>query len=402
MVNSITKLENEMIISITKGEREARLQKVRSAMKANNYVAMLFVADSHLGKKGSLRYLFDNHLIHRFGYGLILKDSQHIVLPSGLHSGTDRRVPDAIFPADHEILEIARLLASANVTEGKLGVVGLNNTMKIEDYNYIRQELPNLQLEDATIVFEEIRTIKSKVEIEGVKEANRIIEKGFDKIIETIRTGMTEEEAVSVAYQVTHELGAKDDLFLCLSSENPGEVEPYFLNPRPRMINHGDYLIVSLEITGPSGHWVEHSRMFSFGKKNEEMEKLASVVKEGLEMAEKEMKPGVSAVEIQEKLEAIAASHGYKCGHLTGHSIGLDVIERPLIAKPSDINFIGVEVPTDNDKLRVLEEGMVISYHPQIIHPNNVQSAYMSDIFVITENGAERLSTRDHNVIHIE
>lgn len=391
-----------MIISITETERETRLQKVREAIKAKGYQAMLFVADSHLGKKGSLRYLFDNHLIHRFGYGLVLEDEQHLILPSGLHSGTDKRVPDAIFPEDHEAMELVRRLISAGITEGKIGVVNLNNTMKLEDYNYIRQELPNLELEDATITFDEIRAVKSEVELEGVREANYIIEKGFDAIIENIKVGMTEEEACSVAYEVTHRLGAKDDLFLCLSSENPGEVEPIFQNPRPRVINHGDYLIVSLEITGPSGHWVEHSRMFCFGERNAEIERLANVVKEGIELAEREMKPGLNVVDLQDKLEKLAESYGYHCGHLTGHSIGLDVIERPLIAKPKDINFVGVEVPTDNDKLRTLEEGMVISYHPQIIHPNGVQSAYMSDVFIITKNGAERLSKRSHDVIFID
>lgn len=390
-----------MIISVTKSERQERLSSVRDAMKKNGYEAMIFVADSHLGKKGSLRYLFDNHLIHRFGYGLVLQEAQYQILPSGLHWCTDRKVPDTLFPADHEVLELARRLKEANITSGTVGVVGLNNTMKLEDYRYLESEFPNVNFEDATIEFEKIRAIKSEAELEGVREANRIIEEGFDRIVESIKVGMTEEEAVSVAYQAVHALGAKDTLFLCLSSEDPAEVEPIFLNPRPRVINHGDYLIVSLEITGPTGHWVEHSRMFCFGERNEEMENLAKVVAEGLEMAEKEMKPGVRAIDIQLKLEEMAKEAGYKCGHLSGHGIGMDVIERPLVAKPLDIDFVGVEVPTDHDDATVLEEGMVISFHPQIVHPNEKQSAYMSDIFIITQAGAERVSNRNHDVIFI-
>lgn len=390
-----------MIISVTDKERQQRLSKVRDAINENDYEAMIFVADSHLGKKGSLRYLFDNHLIHRFGYGLVLKDNQYQILPSGLHWCTDRKVPDTLFPIDHEVLELARRLHESGIKDGTIGVVGLNNTMKIEDYQYLKQQFPNVHFEDATIKFEKIRAVKSESELEGVREANRIIEAGFDKIIESIKVGMTEEEAVSVAYQVVHALGAKDTLFLSLSSENPAEVEPYFLNPRPRIINQGDYLIVSLEITGPTGHWVEHSRMFCFGERNEEMEKLAKTVAKGLEMAEKEMKPGVKAIDIQLKLEELAKEDGYLCGHLSGHGIGMDVIERPLVAKPLDIEFVGVEVPTGQDDVTTLEEGMVISFHPQIVHPNQKQSAYMSDIFIITKNGAERVSKRNHEVIFI-
>lgn len=392
-----------MIITIEKSEREQRLSKVRFLIKEKGYKALLFVADSYLGKKGSLRYLFDNHLIHRYGYGLVLDDAQYQILPSGLHWCTDRRVPDTLFPKDHEVLELVRKLRQHNITYGNVGVVGLNNTIKLEDFNYLKQELPEIQWEDASVAFEEIRSIKSKEEIEGVKEANRIIEAGFDSIIERICPGMTEEEAVSVAYSTVHALGAVDTLFLTLSSDRPGEVEPFFLNPRPRTIKENDYLIVSLEITGPTGHWVEHSRMFCFGQRDEEMERMAGLVARGIEYAEKTMKPGVKVTAIQAELEKMAIEAGASCGHLTGHGIGMDVIERPFVARQTGTSFIGVEVPSEEDEqLLYLKEGMVISFHPQIVNPNMKKSAYMSDIFVITENGAERLSTRNHDVILIK
>lgn len=392
-----------MIISVEKTEREQRLGQVRLLMKEKGYNGLLFVADSYLGKKGSLRYLFDNHLIHRYGYGLIFEKDQFQILPSGLHWCTDRRVPDTLFPKDHEVLEIVRKFGEFNLEEGIIGVVGLNNTMKLEDFTFLKRELPRIQWVDASVAFEEVRSIKSHAEIEGIKEANRIIEAGFDKIIENIIPGVTEEEAVSVAYSTVHALGAKDTLFLTLSSEQPGAVEPYFLNPRPRIIKENDYLIVSLEITGPTGHWVEHSRMFCFERRDEEMERLARLVANGIEYAEQTMRPGVKVTNIQDELERMAAEAGAVCGHLTGHGIGMDVIERPFVARPNGTSFIGVEVPGEEDEqLLYLKEGMVISFHPQIMNPNKNKSAYMSDVFVITANGAERLSTRNHDVILIK
>ncbi|MFJ7640054.1 M24 family metallopeptidase [Peribacillus sp. NPDC097225] len=391
-----------MIITLEQTEREQRLQAVRDVVREKNYKGMLFVADSYLGKKGSLRYLFDNHLIHRYGFGLVLPDDQYQILPSGLHWCTDRRVPDTLFPSDHEVMEVVRRLKEHGVTTGVVGVVGLNNTMKIEDFRYLTQELPEIEWVDASVTFDEIRSIKSKPEIEGIKEANRIIEASFDAIIEHIKSGLTEEEAVSVAYSTAHALGAKDTLYLTLSSEQAGAVEPYFLNPRPKVIKDGDYLIVSLEITGPSGHWVEHSRMFCFGQRDEEMEKLAGLVAKGIQYAEVTMKPGVKVTDIQEQVEKMAQVEGYHCGHLTGHGIGMDVIERPFVARQTNTAFVGVEVPgKDDEELLYLKEGMVISFHPQIMRTDKQKSAYMSDVFVITEDGAERLSSRNHEVILI-
>lgn len=391
-----------MIISITEIERLQRLDKVRQAIIENGYSAMLFAADSYLGKKGSLRYLFDNHLIHRYGYGLVFPDGQYQILPSGLHWCTDRRVPDTVYPADHEILEVVRRFRQHGVEQGTVGVVGLNHTMKIEDYLHLQAELPNVVWKDASVLFDTIRAVKSENEIEGIIETNRIIEAGFDQIVDHIQIGMTEEEAVSVCYRTVHAMGAKDTLFLTLSSDEPGAVEPYFLNPRPKVIKQDDYLIVSLEITGPTGHWVEHSRMFRFGEADPETEKLAAVVAEGLAYAEKAMKPGVKVTDVQEGLEEIASRHGYRCGHLSGHGIGMDVIERPFVAKQSKTTFVGVEVPGKEDEsLQFLREGMVISFHPQIVHQSGKKSAYMSDVFVIRSDRAERLSKRGHEVIAI-
>lgn len=392
-----------MIVSITETEREKRLKRIREEMRSAGYKAMLFVADSYLGKKGSLRYIFDNHLIHRYGYGLVFEDGQYQILPSGLHYCTDPRVPDTIFPQDHEILEIGRQFRHHGIISGTIGVVGLNNTMKLEDFTFLKNELPGIDWVDATFEFEKVRAIKSEAEIEGIIETNRIIEAGFDSIVERIKPGMTEEEAVSYAYQAVHALGAKDTLFLTLSSSKSGAVEPVFLNPRPRVIRDKDYLIVSLEITGPTGHWVEHSRMFCFGERDEEMERLASIVADGIAFAEREMKPGVDTIHIQEGLDRMAKANGYDCGHLTGHGIGMDVIERPFVARRMQTSFVGVENPGDGDNdLQLLRPGMVISYHPQIVKPGKEKSAYMSDVFVIRENGAQRLSSRNHDVIFIQ
>lgn len=369
-------------------------------MKHNGYEAMIFVADSYLGKKGSLRYLFDNHLIHRYGYGLVFYDSQYQILPSGLKWCTDRRVPDSIFPEDHEVLEIERKLNEKEIRSGTIGVAGLNNTMKVEDISYLKNKYPNIIWKDASVDFESVRSIKSESEIEGVIEANRIIEEGFYDIVDHAKVGMTEEEAVSVAYSKVHSLGAKDTLFLTLSSDESGSIEPYFLAPRPRKIKKNDYLIISLEITGPTGHWVEFSRMLCFGDKDEETEKLANVYKECMEYARRNMVPGVKATEIQRGIEEIVGGYGYLCGHLSGHGIGMDVIERPFIALPSKTNFVGVESPSDEDKnIDVLSENMVISLHPQIVHPNLKKSVYMSDVFIIRENGAVSLSDKSYDTI---
>ena len=66
---------------------------------------------------------------------------------------------------------------------------------------------------------------------------------------------------------------------------------------------------------------------------------------------------------------------GYQLGHVTGHSIGMTMIEHPKIGE-------GVEIE--------LAEGMVFSMHPHAIAANGRDCLYMQDTWLVTEAAASR------------
>src|SRR2546428_10977369 len=65
---------------------------------------------------------------------------------------------------------------------------------------------------------------------------------------------------------------------------------------------------------------------------------------------------------------------GYHLGHVTGHSIGMTMIEFPKIGE-------GVETP--------LAAGMVFSMHPHAISEGARECLYMQDTRLVTANGGE-------------
>jgi Xaa-Pro aminopeptidase len=68
---------------------------------------------------------------------------------------------------------------------------------------------------------------------------------------------------------------------------------------------------------------------------------------------------------------------GYSLGHVTGHSIGMTMIEHPKIGE-------GVETE--------LAENMVFSMHPHAIAANGHDCLYMQDTWLVTADGGEALA----------
>jgi Xaa-Pro aminopeptidase len=68
---------------------------------------------------------------------------------------------------------------------------------------------------------------------------------------------------------------------------------------------------------------------------------------------------------------------GYDLGHVTGHSIGMTMLEHPRIGQGIDT---------------MLRENMVISMHPHAISPDGTACLYMQDTWLVTRTGGVPLA----------
>ena len=89
------------------------------------------------------------------------------------------------------------------------------------------------------------------------------------------------------------------------------------------------------------------------------------------------MRAGATCHDVHRAVSAGFAERGYHLGHVTGHSIGMTMIEFPKVGE-------GVETE--------LRPGMVLSMHPHAIAPNGEDCLYMQDTWLVTEQGGEPLS----------
>ena len=89
------------------------------------------------------------------------------------------------------------------------------------------------------------------------------------------------------------------------------------------------------------------------------------------------MKAGATAHEVHRAVSRGFTDRGYRLGHVTGHSIGMTMIEFPKIGE-------GVET--------VLEENMIFSMHPHAIADDGQSCLYMQDTWLVTADGGVPLA----------
>jgi hypothetical protein len=137
----------------------------------------------------------------------------------------------------------------------------------------------------------------------------------------------------------------------------------------------GEFVLPSLEIAGPGMHWVEVSR--AIGRTPPEVEPMVEAYGEYHAAAREAMRDGATAHDVHRAVSRGFTDRGYHLGHVTGHSIGMTMIEHPKIGE-------GVETP--------LAAGMVFSMHPHAIGTDGRTCLYMQDTWLVTESGGEPLS----------
>ena len=137
-----------------------------------------------------------------------------------------------------------------------------------------------------------------------------------------------------------------------------------------RRVREGDFMLPSLEIAGPGGHWVEVSRALAAGEPSAQTAAHDGGATRSTSTAASgrcsRARPHTTSTA---RCRAASSSAASGSGHVTGHSIGMTMIEFPKIGE-------GVETE--------LEANMVFSMHPHAISEDGRECLYMQDTWLVT------------------
>jgi Xaa-Pro aminopeptidase len=247
----------------------------------------------------------------------------------------------------------------------RVGVYGLDYVMPARDYAALKGAC---ELTGWDVGFDHARAVKSEEELDSVRDSVRINTDGFHAFRDAYAPGRNAAEVLAPAEELFVERGCGR------LTMNMVLVGAEFAIARADTIL-GDFCIPSLEIAGPGGHWVEVSR--ALGTPDAEVERMNEAYDEYFEAARHALRPGATAHDAHRAVSKGFADRGYQLGHVTGHSIGMTMIEFPKIGE-------GVETE--------LRENMVLSMHPHAIAENGRDCLYMQETWLVGPDGGIPLS----------
>jgi Xaa-Pro dipeptidase len=346
-------------------EIERRYRNLRKAMASKGLDCLLVCGNQYAGFEGALRYVSGFEIVHRYAYVLLPADDEPTLLfPSEARWIGDKSKPwvkDQVW-ADAPGTWIRDRVESRGWK--RLGVYGLDYIMPVRDYRDLaggRWELAPFDAE-----FDMARAVKSDEELDSIYDSMSVIVEGFRKLVEAYQPGRTEAEIMAPAIECFFARGAGARMMNAVLSGSHGEAEAHFKVPGDRVVHPDDLLLYSLEITGADGYWVEFSRPLIQGRLGRHATAVSKIYPEALEAARRLMRDGERASAVHRASAGVFARYGFGLGHLSGHSIGMSIIEHPPIGADEDVE---------------LRENMVLSFHPQVLDTDGRACFYSQDTY---------------------
>jgi Xaa-Pro aminopeptidase len=185
---------------------------------------------------------------------------------------------------------------------------------------------------DATEFVDRLKAIKSKEERDLIRKAAAMQDEIFNRLLEKIRPGMTDNDITALVQYEGRRLGSEQGLFL--GSSAPLGQASRFLDRhlQARTLKPGEHFTLLIENNGPGGFYTEIARTVVLGKASNELIDGFESMKEAQAHTLRLLKPGASCADIAQSHDDYMRSRNLPPElRLYCHGQGYDLVERPLI-----------------------------------------------------------------------
>ena len=376
-------------LPFTEKEYQTRLNNLRNVMNKNN-LDMIILSSMH-----NIAY-YTGFIYCSFGrpYGCVITEKKTVTISANIDASQPWRRShcDNVIYTDWKKDNFLKAVVSIIGREDPPKNIGIEEDhLTLEMMSKFKSIFTFSSFKDVSKYLMNLRMIKSKEEIEIIKNGARIADLGAEEIVKHIRPGESELEiAIHGRDRMEREIAKTypnaeymDTWVWFQSGINTDGAH----NPKTnRKLKTGDILSLN---TFPmiSGYYTALERTLFLEKIDnaslKAWEANVKVHKRGLEL----IKPGAKCSEICRELNELFAELGYIQYRTFGYGHSFGVLSH-FYGRES-----GLELREDIET--ILEKNMVISMEPMIMIPKNKPGAggYREhDILVINENGAENIT----------
>lgn len=318
-------------------EREARVDRARSLMRANRIDTIILAGGTSLDYFTGIRWGNSERL---FAFVLPQKGNPFYIAPSFEEERLRERMSQAPAGRESRILTwnedqdpyalVAQALREAGVATGKAGV---EERVPFVFSDGIRQAARGVELISATPVTAGCRAIKSAAELKLMQLANNVTLQVYEAAWKSLKPGMTNDEfsdLIAAAYRQTGFPGDASCQVDAWSALPHG-------SQQPQIIREGSIVMIDDGCIVES-YQSDMTRTFVVGKASDRMKRVFDTVHKAQTAALKAARPGVACEAVDAAARKVVDDAGFGPGythftHRVGHGIGMDEHEWPYLVK---------------------------------------------------------------------
>lgn len=375
-------------------EMERRFALARGLMDEEGLAALVLFGNSGVAR-GNMANAFwlSNHLDLHHCYLVVPADPS---LEAALYTGLTNHVPNAREVSEVPVIEwggydpaekVAARLREVGITNGRAGLVGVNSKfsmgMPYAHHEHLRAELPDLDLVDVTARFQRLRTVKSEEEIDWLRKAADLTDRGMLALAEGAKPGMTDVELVALAESAYRPAGgiprimflrsmAMDDPSGCLPAQNPSR----------RKIERGDVIITEFS----ASYWGYTGQIqrpiFVGAEPTAEWQAMFDAALASYQAIRDVLRPGATEAEVIAAAEPIRAG-GYEIYDDLVHGYGVDIM-------PPIVDRTQLHDSPEGGGAR-FEGSTAVVVQPNPVTPDERMGLQLGELTIVRDGGAESL-----------
>ena len=315
-----------------------------------------------------------------------------VVSRSGCRYFTDSRYIEAaqngikdfeVLQMDHENPYDARI----NTAIADFGITTLGyeeEYLTVAELQFYEKTL-HAKLVPYNAAIHQFRGAKEEWELELMKIAQDITDLAFSEVLGRIKVGMTEKQLQAELIYCMLKNGADGPAFSPIVVSGPKTSLPHGV-PGDRVIQEGDFITMDFGALY-QGYCADMTRTVAVGYATDEMKKVYDTVLQAQLAGIAAAKAGVLGKGVDNTARKVIedAGYGQYFGHGFGHSVGLEIHEKPNCGRFSE---------------EIMVENAVASAEPGIYIPGKF-GVRIEDVLIYKQDGTENITHSPKNLIII-
>lgn len=367
-------------MTISAEEFKARHDKIRKAMREQDLQLLIVAGREDIYSRGNMRYITD---LTGGGYLVFPLEGKPVLFVHPVHAPSPklsrgRPLHDFVTVQVYAdgaygdpVLDVLGELDRLDIKTG-VGFVGMKE-IGAPVYQAVTDFVAE-PVQDATNILRKARLIKTPEMIKHSRASAQLADEAYEIIKGMAKPGTTDYEVYAAVKEHLFKNGSEYSLEVI---DAEGAKMNFTSSPTGEVLEEGGHLF--MEITpAVGGVYAQLPFCLPIGEMTQKMQDLRSAWLEGFTIGEKMLAPNVRVSDISRAMKKAINARGYLTPFAQGHAIGLDVVDGWAIGDQTDI---------------LLQPGMTLALHPAAVQELGGDAFTCGYTYLITESGAERLSS---------